>query len=115
MKSLSEKIDTKTIKDKYIYQMWNSIASILKYKYIVNEKTIEPAVADKYKFDFEGLLINELKIHKEFAYPTMLVNGYSSSYNYNGDNTKILIVDDSIMFDYLSMFARNLKEKNKLS
>lgn len=114
MKSITNFIDIDTIKDRYIYQMWNSIAPILKAKHVVDVKQIEPGIAYKYRSDFEGLLHFELKIHKDFTYPTMLVNGISASYDYRGEAKNILILDDRIMYDYLIMFARNLKEKNKL-
>ena len=115
MKKLSNKIDINTIKEKELFQMWNSIAPILKFKYIVDERSVDGAIANKYKFDFEGLLINEFKIHKEFIYPTILVNGYSSSTDYNGETKRILIIDDKIMYDYLRMFIRNIDERKKLS
>jgi len=83
---------------------WNSVAPILRDKYISDTKDIGGAVAFKYKHDFIGLLLY-LDIPKELHYPHMVVNGIKSSYDYKGDVNIINILNFSEAGNYYELFT----------
>lgn len=112
-KPIQEYIDLSVMKNKRIYELWNSVAPILKLKYISTTKEITLAVAEKYRFDFEGLLKNEFRIHPEFIYPTILANDLKSSNDYDGRSRKVILLDDRILNQYYNIFTRTIKREYK--
>lgn len=112
-KPIQEYIDISIVKDKRLFELWNSVVPILKMKYIATTKEVSLAIAEKYRFDFEGLLKNEFRIHPEFIYPTILVNDLKCSNDYSGEVKKIYLLDDRILSQYYTTFLRTLKKDTK--
>lgn len=100
-------ISTRSNISESIINKWNSVTPILNDKYIDNEAEITGNVAYKYKHDFSGLVMS-LGVPLEFAYPHIVVNGYTSSIDYDGKNMKIKIINQNRLNLYLTQFLQDM-------
>jgi len=66
--------------------------------YVITDVTV--ATADLYKGDMFGLF-KYLKIPEQFILPHILINGFKHSIEYTGKETKIMIIDTSILNRYM--------------
>ena len=95
-----------SVTDRTLIAKWNSLKDILLTKHIVNEITISPVAAEKYRFDLYGLIRAELGIKENQIYPHMIVNGYTSSYDYNGELLRFKIISNDVLVKYYRMFTK---------
>lgn len=95
-----------SVTDRTLIAKWNSLKDILLSKHIVNEISISPVAAEKYKFDLYGLIRAELGIQENQIYPHMIVNGYTSSYDYNGELLRFKIISSDVLVKYYRMFTK---------
>lgn len=111
---LSEKIKT-TYKSPGIISMWHSVYPILKANYVVINNTGKVTLVDgrKYQGDLEGLFKNVLRIKEEFILPTMLVNGYNNSQDYDGTQLEFLLLNENILNRYLLSRVRSIRLLSK--
>lgn len=114
MERLTNAINTNN-KSCYIDKMWHTIYPILREEYVVVNKVgnIDVATAKKFRGDLEGLFLSIFQINKDFILPTMLVNGYNNSQDYQGDRLTFVFVDDRILSRYLNAFLRTEKIKEE--
>ena len=112
MERLTDNINTEN-KSCYIDKMWHAVYPILREEYVVVGKVgnVDVATAKKFKGDLEGLLLTQFQINKDYILPTMLVNGYNNSQDYQGDRLNFVFVDDRILNRYLNSFLRTEKIK----
>ena len=114
MERLTNTINTEN-KSCYIDKMWQAVYPILREEYIIVNKigNIDVATAKKFRGDLEGLLLSRFQIRKDFILPTMLVNGYKNSQDYEGEKLTFVFVDDRILSRYLNAFLRTEKIKEE--
>ena len=93
-----------------VIDMWNNVIPMLRPYINIEYKTISIDQAYRYRGDFYGLLKVLLEIEEAYIYPTMLINGFRDSTDYDGNNTKILIPDLSTLDTYLSVYLQQRKE-----
>jgi len=89
-----------------LVKKWNSVIPVLKTNYIDRTITIDPNVAEKYKGDFTGLLLN-LDVPTELHYPHLVVNGLNSPTDYKGDFKEISILNYTEAGNYYELFTSN--------
>ncbi len=83
---------------------WNSLTNLIRERMIIAHKEITPVVAEKYIFDFAGLLKHEFQMQSEFIYPHILANGYFSGTEYDGKILKIALLDTERLNRYTQLF-----------
>lgn len=112
MERLTNNINTDN-KSCYMDKMWHAVYPILREEYVLVGKTgnIDVATAKKFKGDLEGLLLSQFHIAKEYILPTMLVNGYINSQDYQGERLTFVFIDEVILSRYLHAFLRTEKMK----
>ncbi len=108
MANVSKLISTRTV-DSSLIEYWNNLIHDLLNNHVTNEVSISPVLAEKYKFDLDGLFANEFNIQEEYIYPIIRVNGYDSSNCYDGGKLKLLLLDTSVLTTYYRMYKRNKK------
>lgn len=86
---------------------WDMAIPYLKNK-INGYKEIEPQQAEKFRYDFYGLLANILGMEWQYHYPVMKLNGYDASYCYDAKKLRIAIPDPSALNSFYSAFVRDL-------
>lgn len=101
--SVAELIDHNGDLSATLVHKWNSVIEELKTYDIVNTIDISGVIAEKYRYDMEGLLIY-LNVNRRYIYPTMRVNGFNSSREYDGSVLSIKILDNKTLFYYFEMF-----------
>lgn len=103
-------------KTDYITRMWITVYPILKTKYVLLNKLgkVSSVTGRKYTGDLEGLLRNELSIGNDYVLPTLLVNGYLNSQDYDGRQTEFLLVDDRMLNRFLMSFKRTEKKLSEV-
>jgi len=104
IQDLSRNNDFPLTKD--LINKWNSVVPVLKNNYIDRTITIDPNIADKYKFDFIGLLTH-LDVPVELHYPHIVVNGLVCSTDYKGDFKEINILNYTEAGNYYELFTSN--------
>lgn len=75
--------------------LWETLVPILP-KYSLGEKEVSPNTADKYIYDFYGLL-KHLNTPDEYLYPHLRINGLDTSSDYDGKKTIILLLDTNAL------------------
>ena len=104
--SLYNKIDTEfTIDRKMLTAEMMALADDLENSQM-RTVFVEPAIADKYRFDFEGLITLEFNVPRVLIPLTLYINGLTSSTQYDGSMLAIRIVDESELSDYLLKINR---------
>ena len=104
--SLYNKIDTEfTIDRKMLTAEMMALADVLENSQM-RTVFVEPAIADKYRFDFEGLITLEFNVPRVLIPLTLYINGLTSSTQYDGSMLAIRIVDESELSDYLLKINR---------
>lgn len=78
---------------------WAHIISVIDVKHVY-EQTISIVEADKYIFDFNGLL-QSFNIPEKYWFPHVILNNFSSSTDYDG-RKKIYIIDNAILSNIYS-------------
>lgn len=108
MANISRLIPINTNSEKLI-EDWNNVIYDLLTNHVTNEVSISPVLAEKYRFDLEGLFLNEFNIQQEHIHPCIRVNGYDSSNSYDGGKLNFMIVDSNMLTTYYRMFTRKKK------
>lgn len=104
--SLYNKIDTEfSIDRKMLTAEMMALADVLEHSQM-RTVFVEPAIADKYRFDFEGLVTLEFNVPRVLIPLTLYINGLTSSTQYDGSMLAIRIVDESELSDYLLKINR---------
>jgi len=103
IKILSEEINNNVYINADMINKWNSVVEDMLTYNITTENILTGVIAEKYRYDMEGLL-EYLGIDIKFRYPTMRVNGYNSSREYTGDKLVIKIIDNRVLAYYYEMF-----------
>ena len=85
---------------------WCNVLPFLLQFNIVDTEEITTVDAEKYRFDMYGLFKHVLNIPDEYIYPHILANGYDSSYDYNGNQLRIKMLDLSALEQYYNLFIR---------
>jgi len=57
--------------------------------------------ANKFKGDFNGLLLKEFKIPEKHLIPNLIINGLDTSTSYDGIATTIKIIDSTRLSAYI--------------
>lgn len=99
--------------DEYMIEYWNSVIPLLKMKHGKTFKTIDPVTANKYIFDFHGILKNIFQIDEKYFIPITLVNDMKSSNEYTGNIREIIIPDLSVLDNYYNEFLIYCKRRKK--
>lgn len=79
-----------TIETSISKHIWQSMLPMLQQH--CKTVSISNTIAYKYRFDMYGLL-QHLGVTTEYIYPNIIVNGYSSSTDFEGNIEQIKIVD----------------------
>lgn len=79
---------------------WLNIVDTIKNSGLYTTTEVSVATADLYRGDMFGLF-RYLKIPEQFILPHILINGFKHSLEYTGKETKIMIVDTSILNRYI--------------
>ena len=103
--SISSNIDTSNGLTLDIINKWNNVIS----KHLTDtdniiSRDIDANIADKYKGDLYGLLVNELRILAQYTYPNIILNGCTDSGSYNGKITTIKLFNTTLLQNYASQF-----------
>lgn len=85
---------------------WNSVKLVLVANHIISQATVSTVAAEKYKFDLYGLLKYEINLPEQQIYPHMIVNGYTSSWDYYGERLRFDIIDGDILNKYYRLFIK---------
>lgn len=85
---------------------WNTTLHILKENHIANVAEITPVLAEKYRFDLAGLLMNEMNIPEKHVYPHIIINGYDSSYSYDGKKLRLSILSEHALDLYYKLLSK---------
>jgi len=85
---------------------WDSLTPLLRNEYVLKEVEVPGALSYKYRYDYDGLLI-ENGISSEYHYPHYIANSMKSSINYRGGQTTIKILDTNKLSRYLELFQNN--------
>jgi len=101
--TIAEMIPIKSISDKNILLMWNTVIGDLTK--VAKPTKVYPVLCHRYVYDFYGLLLN-LNIPYKYLYPTLRVNGYSASTEYTGNVKDVLLIPEDILTEYYSAFTR---------
>ncbi len=106
MNNISGKI-IPPLQDGTIVNKWNTVVKELKAKASITE--IEETIAYKFKGDFYRLLksIGDLQI--ELWYPSLLINGLTSPYDYDGKTTMIYEIDVKQALMYHRIFTKDME------
>jgi len=96
-------INTTTTLDQQTIDKWESVLNNLVTNHIANTIRLDGALTYKYRFDFEGYLISQ-GINKEFIYPHIRANNFNSSQDYDGSVMDVVLLDNSILAEYLDLF-----------
>lgn len=83
---------------------WNSLTNLIREQMIVAFKEITPVTAEKYIFDFAGLLKHEFNMQSEWIYPHILANGYFSGTEYDGKLLRIALLNTEKLNRYTQLF-----------
>ena len=107
---LTEKIKP-SYKSPGVISMWHSVYPILKANYVLVNNIGKVSLVDgrKYQGDLEGLLKNVLLIRDDFILPTMLINGYNNSQDYDGEQLEFLLLNENILNRYLLARVRSIR------
>jgi len=95
--------------DKDMLNKWDSARDILEKNYIDRTLTIDIATAAKYRFDLAGLF-KYSGIHQRFIYPHILVNGYNSSLEYDGNILEFKLINEQKLQELYSHFSKKKTE-----
>lgn len=101
MANLSTKINTIAPIDSYIASQWEMFTPNLYESGIERTVTLDPAIAYKYRFDFYGLLLNEYSIPYETMIPHLIINGYTSSTDFDGTRLEVHLLNKAMLASYL--------------
>ena len=101
--NLSKYVDTTLKKTTEYYSNWNNVKDLLG-GYVVNTVEVGPAIIEKYVGDMHGLFKDQFSMRDELIYPHILVNGYLSSSDFNGEILRIKLLDERKLSDYLLRF-----------
>lgn len=107
--SISKLILQNKIIPKSVFDKWNSVKYYLIENHVAGETEISPVNAEKYRFDLYGLFNNVLFIQPEYIYPHIIVNGYTSSYDYNAELLRFKILDTTVLSSYYRLFMKDIK------
>lgn len=110
MGKLSEGINTTNYTSEFMIKSWNQSMEMLKIRLKTGTREITPQMAEKYKFDLFGLFYNEFRIPKVMIYPNIRLNGYDSSYCYDGKRLRFLLFESTGLSNYATAFARAEKK-----
>lgn len=79
---------------------WLNIVDAIKGSGLYTTTEVPVSTADLYRGDMFGLF-KYLKIPEQFILPHILINGFKHSLEYTGKETKIVIIDTSILNRYI--------------
>lgn len=105
-RNLADNIIVENALSPIIIMRWNSLTNLIREKMIIAYKEIEPVIAEKYIFDFYGLLKNEFNMQDVYIYPHIIGNGYFSSTEYNGNLLRIALLDEERLSIYVELFYK---------
>lgn len=105
MANIKEQIDLSYNPNSNLINKWNNIRIILKQKYVIATKEISTSDSRKYLHDLEGLFSDIFYTKPEFIYPHIIVNGYNSSCDYNGEILRFKILDNTALNNYYRLFT----------
>ncbi len=77
---------------------WPDLISVLKEN--TTSRKIDVGTAEKYKGDLNSLLVREFGIAEKHLIPNVLVNGITSSTDYDGIETNIKLVSTDVLSKY---------------
>lgn len=80
---------------------WFNMRHLLN-NYVVATNVISPTEAEKFKFDLAGLFKIKFEMKEELILPHILVNGYNSSTEYNGDRLEFKFLDYGSLQTFIS-------------
>ena len=103
--SISYNIGYENIIDKDMIKKWNSVKAILKDKHVLSYEEIKPIYANKYKYDLYGLFQEVFNIPKEYIYPTIIVNGFDTLTDYDGNTLRFKRLDIVALNKYYQRFT----------
>lgn len=105
--SLSEQLMVSNTINRSLLAKWNSIRDLLLEKHIATTVSVSVVDAEKFKFDLHGLFKFSLNMADYEIYPHMIVNGYTSSTDYNGELLRFKIINSNTLNTYYRMFLRS--------
>ncbi|EPU3828895.1 hypothetical protein ACVWU4_000875 [Campylobacter coli] len=92
---------------KDIILKWNSIVPVIERTTTLKDVTIDIKDANLYTHNLEGLLRDKFNINKEFVYPTIRINGYDCSEQYDGRALSFKLIDPYTLEKYYRIIKRN--------
>ena len=104
-KNLQDNITTNIPIDRSIIHKWNTVIPMLMDSKFYIISTIDPVDANRYIFDFYGLL-TFLDIPQEYHYPHLRVNGYTDPTAYTGNDVNIKILDTGTLATFQQLFKK---------
>jgi hypothetical protein len=105
MASIGDKISRIPCLTTDLVSKWNTVIKILSENHISKQIEIKPSIVEKYKGDLWGLFKNEVGLQDEYIYPTIRVNGYTSSSSYNGEKLRFDIISNNKLAMYYKLFT----------
>lgn len=105
--SISSIIDSEYPLSRDLVIKWNNIREVLLKNHVVSTVEISVVDAERYLFDLHGLCITSLRLPEYQVYPHMIVNGYTSSTDYNGELLRFKLLDAGKLLNYYRLFLRN--------
>lgn len=105
-KNIGDILSYDTSVNRSLIAKWNTVKDILNNDHIVSEIAVKTTDAEKYRFDLYGLIKNNFSIPEYQIYPHMIVNGYTSSYDYYGERLRFKIINGETLNKYYRMFTK---------
>lgn len=103
--NLATKLDTNNPLTGDMVGMWNSVVLDILTSGVTNTVNIDIVTAEKYRFDFDGLL-RSIGVAREHMYPHVRVNGLYSSGDYDGMSVSIVTIDTAVLVQYVQHFYK---------
>jgi len=98
-------IDTTDQMDRQLLTLWTTAMRDILSRGVQGVTSIDPTVANMYKYDFYGLLTN-MGIPVRFHYPHLLANELANPTEYDGVTVRLTILSLAVLESYHSAFTR---------
>jgi len=102
---LHETININNPVTKTLMTRWNTAMLDIVNRGTTGDTVIEAVVANRYKFDFYGLLLF-LGVNEKYHYPHLLANKYTNPTQFLGNIYTVKLLDNGLLSRYYDAFTR---------